>query len=277
MYSKRLRRLLTFFSAMLTIWLYPTSASVARAERAQGTLFYDQSSITLVNTGQITLEIAPLIFVRDDPHFPARFEGRSWSVQSLTPGECVQLRIVANVGKVHESCQRLVRWQWNGKITTHFWIASHNAKQFRVVLGSTDLLTCGIGNDRCVFSYDTVPIIETLVLTYDADTLVLRNGSLISTSLTRLAFCRTAVGPVCVQPRAWRPPDGPAAPGTLDAGACIELTLASPARRRTCVASYAQESAFWREQFTVISPITARATRCPGIPREGAIRCMVPR
>jgi hypothetical protein len=276
-YSKRLRRLLTFFSAMLTIWLYPTPASLASAERAQGTLFYDLSSITLVNTGQITLEITPLIFVRDDPQSPARFEGRSWSVQSLAPGECVQLRIVANVGTVHESCQRLVRWQWNGQITTHFWIASHNAKQFRVVLGSTDLLTCEIGNERCVFSYDTVPIVETLILTYDTDTLVIRNGSLTSTPLARLAFCRTAVGPVCVQPREWRPPNGPAALGMLNAGACIELMVASPARRGTCVASYLQKSAFWREQFTVISPITARATRCPGVPTEGAMRCMVPR
>lgn len=265
-------RLLIVFSLMLTIFLFSESESLASAERAQGTLFYDGSSITLVNTGEVTLEIAPLIFVRDDP--PARFEGRSWSVQSLAPGECVQLRIAANLGKVPESCQRLIRWQWNGQITTHFWVASSGAKQFRVVIGSTDLLTCEIGEGRCIFSYDTVPIVENLILTYDADALSVRNGALTSTPLVRLAFCRAAVGPVCAQPYPWRPAE---ALETFEAGACIELKLVSAASRRTCVASYTQESAFWRQLFTVISPVTARATMCPGVPREGSMRCMVPR
>jgi hypothetical protein len=171
-------------------------------------------------------------------------------------------------------------WQWNGKITTHFWIARGNVKQFRVVIGSTDLLTCEIGNGRCVFSYDTVPIVETLILTYSTDTLSVRNGSLTSTSLTRLAFCRTAVGPVCVEPRNWRSVDALEALDSFDAGACIELKLASAATarsRQACIASYTQESAFWRQPFTVISPITARATLCPGLPKEGSMRCMVPR
>jgi hypothetical protein len=279
-----MRRLRAVFGLVLTICvcssLFSTSASQAMAEQAQGTLFYDQSSVTLVNTGQILLDIMPLIFVRDDAQAPARFEARSWSVQSLAPGECVQLRITAHAGKVHAGCRQLVRWQWNGQSTTHFWIASDNAKYFRVVIGSTDLLACEIGKGQCVFSYDRVPIVENLILTYSLDTLTVRNGALTATPLTRLAFCRTAVGPVCVEPRRWRLTN---TPEKFEAGACIELKLASAAsatsraNRETCVVTYMQENAFWRQPFTVISPITARATVCPGLPREGSLRCMVPR
>jgi len=145
------------------------------------------------------------------------------------------------------------------------------------VIGSTDLITCEIGKERCVFSYDTVPIVENLILTYNVDTLSVRNGSLTSTPLTRLSFCRAAVGPVCVEPRQWRLTD---TPEKFDAGACIELKLASATprtNRQACIATYTQNDAFWRQPFTVISPITARATLCPGLPREGSMRCMVPR
>jgi hypothetical protein len=250
---------------------HPASAAIP-----QGTLIYGKESVTLVNTGQDNLDLSLLVFVRSNARQPARFQAREWGVSAIAPGQCVQLRAKnLNVG-VPDTCRRLVRWLVSPKRFNWFWQSVQGADRFRVVMGSTEVTTCSSSAEQCTFSLDKKYRVENLILTYSSDTLWITNGALTPTPLLPMALCRATNGPLCVLPLDWRPADFDA---TLDPGGCLELNVAKTEPRRPCsvAASLRPKTAFWRQPFYVISPVTAYTTICPAVSRSGQQRCVVPR
>ncbi len=274
--SPRCCRATVYFLAIVGGLITLAGGSPASAGVLQGTLVYGKDSIVLVNTGQDDLNLNLLVFVRDHPTAPARFEAREWGVPLLKPGQCVQVRTSNLNVPVPQGCRRLVRWLLRKQKVIAFWQPVARVKQFRVVVGSSDVVTCDDNASRCVFDVNPGVRVENLILTYTADNLWITNGALTTTPLTHMQLCRASNGPLCIYPFNWRPPDFDQ---ILDPGECVELSLAKPAARQPCsvATSFAPSSAFWRQPFYVISPITAYATLCPPAGRTGTRRCVVPR
>jgi hypothetical protein len=253
-----------FFSILLLTCLLPDgSFSVAGAE---GTLIFDSQHITLINTGSAPLDTEQLLFVRDDAGQPVRFEARSWNVPTLQPGDCVQV-ITANArARQPGTCRRLVRWLWTTRSDVYFWHESPARDRFRIVAGTTDLVTCFIPFGQCVFSLDKVPPVASLILRYDAQTFEIVNEAPTAAPLARLTFCET--GPECASMLTWQ------TPSQLEPGACAALVTDSGS---PCLVFRRVESAFWLKPFKVISPVTAHAALCPAA-LPGTLRvCVIAR
>lgn len=274
-----IKYLLLTLSALI-IGLTGTSPSTAQAQSssAQGTLVYDPTGISLINTGAGPLDIGTLVFVRDGKGRPARFEARSWGIRLLEPGECVQARAPEFVSLRPEGCKRLVRWLATGQSSVMFWQDSPDGHQFRVVVGSVDLTVCAISAGRCTITLADPPRIESLTLTYTARAFWVANDAATPVLLTRLLLCDSS-DMACARPHRWQPPDFN---GTLEAGACLVLTADDAVERPPCAvtASLKIDRPFWTQPFIVIAPITARLTTCPAaLPNSAnrAQRCMISR
>jgi hypothetical protein len=261
----------------LSAFLALAAVTPASAEIPEGMLVYGKDSITLVNTGQTDLNLNLLVFVRDGNGSPARFDARDWGVPVLKPGQCVQLRYKNVNIPVPQGCRRLARWLVRRQKVNYFWQSTGSTGQFRVVAGSTNVAACDTKNKQCAFSLAPELRVEHLTLTYTADTMWVSNGALSSTTLNRMDFCRASNGPICIYAHNWRPPDFDQ---VLEPGECIELSLATPAaEQRPCsvATAFKPKTAFWRQAFYVISPVTTFSTICPPARRAAIRRCIVPR
>jgi hypothetical protein len=237
-----------------------------RAVGAEGTLIFNNRSVTLINTGSASLDTRQLLFVRDETGHPVRFEARSWKVPVLQPGDCVQL-IAANArALLPGACRRLVRWLLTTHSDLYFWRSGAEQDRFRVVAGTTDLVTCTIAAERCVFSLDKVPAIESLILMYDTQTFQVVNEAPTTAPIARLTFC--SAGPECASMLIWR------TPSLLEPGACAALVTDSTA---PCPVSRSVQRAFWTQPFKVISPVTAHTTLCPAALPGKSQQCVIAR
>ncbi len=240
----------------------------ASASAAEGTLIFDEGSITLVNTGSAPLDIGPLLFVRDDAGHPVRFEARNWQVTALQPGDCVQLIAAEASARLPGECRRLVRWLLTARADLYFWRQGAAQDQFRVVAWTSELATCAIADGRCVFALDKAPRFETLILEYDAQSLRVVNDASSPASIARLTFCEPG-SDGCTPFLVWQTPP------TLDPGGCAGLITGAGAV--PCSLSRAVPIAFWTQPFSVISPVTAHTMQCPAALPGKMQQCLIAR
>jgi hypothetical protein len=242
-----------FFLMLILAGLAPGSSSTMVS--AEGTLLFDNQRFTLINTGSAPLDIEQLLFVSGEARRPVRFEAQSWNVPALQPGECVQVMTANASAFLPDTCRRLVRWLLTTRSDVYFWQASATQDQFRVVAGTTDLITCAIAAGRCVFSLDKVPPVESLILMYDAQTLQVINEAPTIAPLSGLTFCDSRSGYLCGMTLQ--------TPSQLEPGACAALTTTVNVSTTPCPVTQGIARAFWLRPFKVISPVTAHTTLCP--------------
>lgn len=274
-YRRIVIRILAFFAV---VGVEISGAMISRAApTSQATFIYDQDAITLVNSGETVIDISLLTFIRDDDTAPTstRFEGRSWAIDLLDPGECVQLRSTGAGRLNRQNCTRLVRWLATTREDVYFWQKADGVKQFRVASGSEEVATCEIAAGRCTFTLSGSPRFEDLALTYTTTSFYLSNDGVTPAPLGRLRLCDvTTTGEAA-------PPCYPLVDSemTLDPGACLKIGPSVTDFESNCasISTLPLKDIFWQASFAVISPVTASSMLCPAAESDRPQRCMVPR
>ncbi len=273
-FRSQIFRLVIAATIAMTV-LMSGQAPVRADPSSEATLIYDRSSVTLVNSGQVEFDIRFLMFIRDEDFAPVRFEAHSWNIDSLESGDCVQLRSSGVGVGVPDLCHRMIRWFTTTLQETHFWKKEDRGNSFRVVNGSDEVATCEIKAGKCTFLPGDSPHVDGLVLTYDTVSLYINNDATTEVSMERLRLCAVTTTGSIKQPCALMLETG----ATLDPGGCFVLGPSVDSYELQCasVKVIKPDRIFWKKNFALISPITARTTICPAATPNHPQRCVIPR
>jgi serine/threonine protein kinase len=200
----------------------PTIEPTARATEILSTtsegpvlLTWDADSLMLLNRATAPVDISGLTFVqvtsvgRQLSFESNRWDGGSRSIYALPSGDCFQVwrDSITSVLPIPDDCDARGSWQSAGS-TRWFWMSDDDDETFEVRRGSDVLAVCPISAGECAFdpgdesaavpSVADAPVSTDtqisagsatgLVLIYDADSLVLFNGTSEDVDVSRMTF-----------------------------------------------------------------------------------------
>lgn len=262
-------------------------------------LIYDQTTIALINTSQVSLSLADLTFWRsagEASYNMANLAG------SLGPGRCVQIwtDAVREVGKPSE-CAKRDRWITTANKAFQFWVASADGEFFRPKLNGNTLAICKASAgpaERCPIHIpqgdsarkpwaildpaSKQPMPRGLQVAYDANQIWIGNldpGTLLPLSGLRLYY--TVNNALVLWKAAAGPWDGGGLKAEgLAAGQCIVLykdaAKVTPLLPCTPVARALREDQPWLLKFEVLGPREDRRAVCgEDQPPTGPVLCLV--
>jgi hypothetical protein len=189
-------------------------------------LTWDGDSLALFNQSNRAVDVSNLTFVqvtsggRELSFESVRWEGGSRPTGALPPGDCFQVwrDAVSGVLPVPDGCDERGAWQAVGS-TRWFWVSGDQEATFEVRRGRQALAVCPISAGECAFDPSeeqvyvpdaasastsgqiesgaslTIPLSASVVLSYNADSLVLFNGTGEPVDVSGLTFVQfTAAG-----------------------------------------------------------------------------------